>query len=139
MNRRGGRPQGFSLLEMLVVLVLMGLMVSLVGARVQGPMDGATRQFELDLITQWLGNVGAQARVTGQGRVLTQLVGGETDSPPQLSAGWSLAFDPPLRVSAHGTCSDSRVTAVHEAAERTVQTRFHVLALDCKIASDDAQ
>jgi len=60
-----GRAQGFTLLELLVVLVIMGLTVGLVSAVVR-PDDRALLGIEADRLAQLLDLAATEARLTGR-------------------------------------------------------------------------
>ncbi len=64
MQARGRHTRGFTLIEMLVVLVIMGLMVGLVSAVVR-PDDAGLVRLEAERLAQLLDLAGSEARLTG--------------------------------------------------------------------------
>jgi len=63
-NAAAKRPQGFTLIEMLIVLLIMGLMVGLVSVIVQ-PDDRALLRIEADRLAQLLDLAVAESRLSG--------------------------------------------------------------------------
>ena len=129
--------RGFTLLEMLVVLVLLGLLTSLVGPRLSGSLKRAERVYELDLLSQNLAFVGRVARYRGQHLMIGHLPDTQwKDQPPvDLPSGWSAVFSPALEVGANGVCSESHVVVRHEGEEAS-QARLTVLPLTCEVRQD---
>lgn len=64
-NTAAGRTRGFTLIEMLVVLLIMGLLVGLVSATAQ-PDDRALLRVEADRLARLLDLAATESRLTGR-------------------------------------------------------------------------
>ncbi len=83
-----GRVRGFTLIEMLVVLLIMGLFVGLVSSMAQ-PDDRGLLRLEADRLAQLLDLAATEARVSGQPIAWTRDGTGYRFWRFQEDAGWS--------------------------------------------------
>ena len=96
-----GRPApGFTLLELLVVMVLLSLMAAWVGPAAWRALDNARDRTQVAQIAATL----AALPVTAfqQGRPLRLDAAGFAAMLPELPQGWSLRVDDPLEYAANG-------------------------------------
>ena len=124
-RRRGA---GFTLLELVVVLALLGLATALVAPQGFRMIESWRHATDVDAA---LGAVAALART--QGRTLHFDAGlvpeGKVDGVPE---GWTIVLDAPLVVQANGACSATAGTLRSEGYER----RFAVQAPYCRLQLD---
>lgn len=102
---RGGR--GFTLLELVVVLALLGLATALVAPSGFRMIESWRRATEVDASLQAIAALGANAANTGRA---TELGPGEVESDARLGMppGWVVHLDTPLRIQANGACSTAQ-------------------------------
>lgn len=97
---------GFTLLELVVVLALLGLVTALVAPAGFRMMESWRRATEVDAVIGALVAVSQQARQ--QGRALRVEAGPvPPDIIPGLPEGWTVVLTEPLRVEANGACGGS--------------------------------
>lgn len=97
------RPGGFTLVELLLVMVLLALMAGVAAPRVMVWLDGARQRGALAELAAWLEAQPAAAFFAGEVRTL-----GADDAPP-LPPDWHLDMDPPPRYEANGMAAGGRV------------------------------
>ena len=114
------RPHGFTLLEMIVVLAILGLATALVAPSAMRGIDSWKRQAELDALVDQVRALPGPARARGR----AILVSAETlasDRPPlRISPEWTLAVDKPWRVGANGVCEGGQVRVGNAYGSRTL-------------------
>ena len=114
------RPRGFTLLEMIVVLAILGLATALVAPSELRGIDSWKRQAELDALVDQVRALPGTARARGK----AILVSAETlasDRPPlRIAPEWTLAVDQPWRVGANGVCEGGRVRVGNAYGSRTL-------------------
>lgn len=120
------RANGFSLLELLVVLALVSLIGALALPNLIGLYDSATRATERDQILDQFAGIGREAMLKGHGYAVygtapglqpgaARGVGVQT-YPLIVPEGWQVELDRPLRVRPNGVCLGARVTLSHPDA-----------------------
>ncbi|MCG5500816.1 type II secretion system protein [Ectothiorhodospira lacustris] len=92
------RPRGFTLLELLVVMALLGLITALVAPRLWQWVEGADERATLHALRHALEDLPAQRFFDGQALTLQRSGDGDLPLPP----GWRLHLDTPLRYEANG-------------------------------------
>jgi len=118
-NRRG--DGGFSLLEMLVVLAILGIVLSLAGSRMIGSLESARFARLSDAAMAEILIVRAEAMLSGEPRVIVTHTMSRSDieSVPErylkaftLPQGWSVA-GAPIQIAPSGICKGSalRITS----------------------------
>lgn len=111
--RRKPGNSGFTLLELVVVLALLGLATALVAPAGFRMIASWRRATDVDAVLGTLVALGSRARQEGRA---IQLPAGEVD-PKRMGAlpdGWTLTLDTPLTVQANGACSGTRGEMRHE-------------------------
>lgn len=101
---RGLAGRGFSLLELLIVLALLGLMTALVAPRLQRTYEAIAGSGERAEVRRQLGRLPRLARIAGE-----PIVVGEGDAAGlaavlALPEGWRVTPLAALRVEANGLC-----------------------------------
>ena len=105
------RAPGFTLLEMIVVLAILGLAASLVGPSMLRSIDTWRRQAALESVLDQIRGLPGEARTRGVLDVSDAALA--SDAPPlHIEAEWSLRVPTPWRVSANGVCEGGQVDVV---------------------------
>ena len=137
------RVRGFTVLELLVVLLLLGLLAALVAPNLERFYAGLTRSTERDYILGQFADLGRYAREQGQTYVVRggsdaledRTTGGSSEPPApgsspatasgnwsgealapypiDLPEGWEIRLDRPLVVRASGACLGALLTLVY--------------------------
>lgn len=119
--------RGFSLLELMVVLALVGLVAALAVPNLQRLYDSVTRATERDYILDQVSGLGVQAMqkglnyvVLGTANAADQDNGEEVPLSPlgyerfplDVPPGWRVRVDQPLLARANGVCLGGTLTLV---------------------------
>lgn len=108
------RANGFTLLELLVVMALLGLMTALVGPRLWAWVAAARDRADVDRVLLSLQSLPSTTYFSGRSRE----VSGSDDLGLALPPGWLLRIEPPLRYEANGMTAGG-VVSLYDG-ERTV-------------------
>lgn len=105
--RRAGAVAGFTLLELVVVLALLGLATALVAPAGFRTIDTWRRASEVDTALGSLAALGAHAHQQGRA---TRLDAGVVPAGTlaDLPEGWTVTLNAPLQVQANGACTATR-------------------------------
>lgn len=117
-------PRGFTLLEMVVVLAILGLAASIAAPAALRGVDAWQRRGVLDAVLDQVRGLPAMARVKGRELVVDDVSLASPDAPLRAAEGWLLKADAPWRVRYNGVCDpgvlrlehDGRVTRIEVAA-----------------------
>lgn len=105
--RSSPRARGFTLLELVVVLALLGLATALVAPAGFRMIASWRRATEVDAVLGAMVALGAHARQ--QGRALKLDAGPvPATAVPGMPEGWTVVLAQPLSVQANGACSGTR-------------------------------
>ena len=116
--------RGFTLLELMVVLTLVGLIAALAAPNLQRLYGSVTGATERDYILDQLSGLGLEAMQSGRDYVVLGTANPSDDeeapvAPPgyepfplDVPAGWQLRVDRPLVVRANGVCLGGALTLV---------------------------
>ncbi|MDR1647329.1 MAG: prepilin-type N-terminal cleavage/methylation domain-containing protein [Zoogloeaceae bacterium] len=136
------REYGFTLLEVMVVLFISGLMIALTGPRFSTYLDAYRQQYALREIENGLLQLPRRVRLSGQALELPRDLGDtdlEDGAPPLvLPEGWQLTATPPLKISALGVCSGSRIVVQTPVVAETglpSSTAYDIEALTCDLSA----
>lgn len=135
---------GFTLLELLIVLALLGLATAIAMPNLERLYAAATRATERDYVLDQVAALGREAMLNGRAYVVFGNV--PPANPAQLARyadyetyvvdvpeGWRLAFDQPLVVLANGVCLGGALTLSHEGEEAV---RVELAPPYCRIDAD---
>jgi prepilin-type N-terminal cleavage/methylation domain-containing protein len=125
--------RGFTLLEMLVVLVILGMAAALVAPSLGRTLERVTAAGERDEMARRLAQLPAAVRAEGRGRAWRagEAVALDTHAWPP---GWRVTALTPLRVEASGFCAGGEVQAQGEGGAM----RLRLEAPDCRTVDADA-
>lgn len=128
------KSYGFSMLELMVVLVIAGLLLGFVGPAFIGRLELAQESYAVDQFRGELAQLPRWARITGQRleyKKLEQPVlidGVEVLALPQ---GWQVEFDPPWILLPNLVCSASSVRLSNAAGVEL--KRLDISSPDCLV------
>lgn len=113
--RQRGRPQaGFTLLEMLVVMVLVGLLTALALPNLQRMAQSVEAATHRDALLSDIASLGYRAYVLGQSFDLGPATAAQMlrDGNPVLAlpSGWRIGTDAAVRYSFSGFCAGGALT-----------------------------
>lgn len=115
--------RGYTLLEMLIVLVLLGLLAGLALPRMQRLYESGQIAYEKEDILRQITSLGYVAFDEGRALTLSRYPSGQQDDMPlELPEGWSIHAEPPIHYRPNGVCSGGGLTLVY--ANRVYEFRL---------------
>jgi prepilin-type N-terminal cleavage/methylation domain-containing protein len=113
---------GFSLIELVVALAVLGLILMVTLPRLSGLLDRFGFSDKEQRLRDSLAGIGATARRTGRTVFLrsTNKSAGDADSAKiDLPGGWTLTVEPPIVFRYDGVCSGGTARATFPEGELT--------------------
>ena len=136
---------GFTLIELVVVLALVGLVVVLAAPNLQVLYESVTRKTEQGRILNQIAGLGWEAMLhrrayavygTGDDAAVSDgrsAVSGFESYALEVPEGWEMILDRPLLVRANGVCLGASMTLVHRGE---VTARVPLKAPFCRVDAD---
>ncbi len=116
------RHRGFTLLEMIVVLAILGLSAALVGPSMLRGIDSWQRQAAMDGLLDQLRALPGKARASGKPIMVSDATLADDAKPPlRIDSDWTLSVPEPWSVTANGVCEGGEVIVANAFGERTVR------------------
>lgn len=103
------KAAGFTLLEMIVVLAILGLATAMVAPSALRSIDTWRRQTEQDKLLDQIRALPGNARATGRGVIISDETLAAAKPPLQIAADWTLRVPAPWRVNPNGVCEGGEV------------------------------
>jgi prepilin-type N-terminal cleavage/methylation domain-containing protein len=114
------RRAGFTLLEMIVVLAILGLASALVAPATIRGIDSWRRQAQLDALIDQIRALPGEARSTGVAIVVDDATLAGDKPPLRVEGDWTLTAPAAWTVSANGVCQGGQISIVNALGARTV-------------------
>jgi prepilin-type N-terminal cleavage/methylation domain-containing protein len=114
--------KGFTLIELVVALAIIGLGLSLVLPRMMGWVDRLAFSARQQRFEDALAELGSRARRSGRSVVLrsTDFAAHSNEPAPiELPSNWSLTVEPPIAFRYDGVCTGGEVRLSFPAGERS--------------------
>jgi len=110
--------RGFTLLELLVVLLLLGLVTGTIMPRLSNLYESAVRAFQLADLLQQISGLGYQAYQQGKPFRLGQLEDPNPalEPPLNLPEGWYISADAPIDYRSNGVCTGGIISLHQQTA-----------------------
>ena len=118
--RAGAVARGFSLLELLIVLALLGLVSALVAPRLQRTYEAIASSGDRAEVYRQLERLPRLARLAGRAIVVPEGGAGALAAELALPEGWVVSPLEPLRIEANGLCRGGRVRILGAGTEEDV-------------------
>lgn len=133
-----GKIDGFTLLEMLFVLFVVGLLVSLTVPRFAAGYQRRELLAQRADIEDQLRELPRRVRLSAHPLQLPSDLKlpdlGDGSVPLRLPPGWKIAFDPVLEISLLGACSASSVTLRPEA-QPALSAQYRLAPISCELST----
>ena len=114
------RHGGFTLLEMIVVLAILGLAAALVGPSMVKSIDTWRRKAAMDVLLDQLRALPGNARGSGKPIIVSDATLASATPPLRIDADWTLHAPKPWSVGANGVCQGGEVIVGNAHGERTI-------------------
>lgn len=135
--RAAPRPRGFTLLELVVVLAILGLVAALAAPALLRGIDSWQRKAQLDALVEQVRGLPAHARQHGRALRIDDALLASADSPLAPGPGWTLAAPVPWTVRPSGVC-DAGELEVGQAGGRTARLRVQAPFCEPVAGGEDA-
>ena len=114
------RQHGFTLLEMIVVLAILGLATALVAPSAVRGIDSWRRQAAIDGLLDDIRALPGNARSTGRAIALSDEALKAEDAPLRIAGSWTLTVPQPWNVEANGVCEGGELVIGNDYGSRTI-------------------
>ena len=115
------RLQGFTLLEMIVVLAILGLATALVAPSMIRGIDSWRRQAAMDVLLDDVRALPGDARASGKPLAISDATLASASPPLRIDGDWTLKVPAAWSVGANGVCQGGDITVANAHGERTVR------------------
>ena len=104
---------GFTLVEILVVLVIAGLLAGIALPRLQSLARSMELSGQRKEIASQVEGLGYRAYTEGRALRLTALPDAKSELPVQLPEGWRIVVAEPIEYGVNGACRGGKLTLVY--------------------------
>lgn len=112
---------GFTLLEMIVVLAIMGLATAMVAPSMVRGIDSWRRQAVMDSLLDQIRALPGDARSRGRSIEISEASLASEAAPLRVPAEWRLRTSRPWRVNGNGVCEGGTLQVGNDDGSRTVR------------------
>lgn len=126
--------RGFTLLEMVVVLAILGLATAIAAPSVWHSIGSWQRKGEVESVLDQVRGLPAVARAQGRDLLISNKTLSAASAPLQVTAGWTLGTDAAWRVRHNGVCDGGSI--VMESAGRATWIEVAPPFCDPKVKPD---
>jgi len=137
LNHPGDDQRGFTLLELLFVMFIVGLLVGLIAPRFGYRIDRMERVSQKQDFEDQIRQLPRRARLAGRSIELPKDLSMTDlgDGAPALNipTGWALRFEPALLIAANGVCSATSLTIVFPDADE-IPAKYSIAGLSCELS-----
>lgn len=112
---------GFTLLEMIVVLAILGMATALVAPATLRSIDSWRRQAAMDVLLDQIRALPGSARARGEPIVVSDASLKSAAPPLRIADGWTLRAEPAWRIAGNGVCEDGQVVVAGVSGERVIR------------------
>ena len=113
--RAGAR--GFTLLEVIVVLAIMGMVAAVVAPAAVRGIDSWRRQADMDALGEQVRALPGRARASGKAITIDDDALAAEEPPLRMAPGWTLSVPEPWQVHANGVCDGGLLVARNTAGQ----------------------
>lgn len=118
----GHRARGFTLLEMVVVLSILGLVTALTAPALLRGIDSWQRKAQFDALVEQIRGLPARARMDGRALRVDDALLASDSTPLALEPGWTLDVVTPWTVRPNGVC-DAGALDIGQGGGRSSRVR----------------
>ncbi|MDE2407741.1 MAG: type II secretion system protein [Xanthomonadaceae bacterium] len=115
------RQGGFTLLEMIVVLALLGLVTAMVVPSMLRGIDSWRRQSAMDALLDQIRALPGVARASGKALLIDDKTLASNTPPLRIEEGWRLSAPVPLQVAGSGVCSGGELAVGNAYGQRRIK------------------
>lgn len=116
-----GNASGFTLLEMIVVLAIMGLATAMVAPSMVRGIDSWRRQSVIDSLLDQIRALPGTARARGRPVEISNASLAGNAPPLQVPGDWTLSVPADWQVNANGVCNGGKVEIGNALGTRTIR------------------
>lgn len=119
--RRDGDASGFTLLEMIVVLAIMGLATAMVAPSMVRGIDSWRRQSVIDSLLDQIRALPGTARARGRPVEVSNASLAGKEPPLEVPDEWTLRVPAEWQVNGNGVCNGGKVEIGNALGTRTIR------------------
>ena len=110
-EQQGYTARGFTLLEVIVVLAIMGMVAAVVAPAAVRGIDSWRRQADMDALGEQVRALPGRARASGKAITIDDDALAAEEPPLRMAPGWTLSVPEPWQVHANGVCDGGPLVA----------------------------